>query len=113
NPAAAEKARAAAAAQPPATASHRDNATFYVQRAQAANKIGLIAQEIADLRKALEYSTPGDPDRLSVVFALVVAESLGGNFAEAIELLTASMPSSGDGARFLFMVALARRQAEI
>jgi CHAT domain-containing protein len=72
--------------QPPATTDRIDLRRFYTARAEAAGELGALAQQVADLRKALEYAPPGDPDRWSLYIQLGAAEQQAGDFAAAVRM---------------------------
>jgi CHAT domain-containing protein len=75
-------ARDEAAAQPPAGADDKALADFYVKRARAANDLGLVGPQIADLRRAIELGGGTQPYRTWA--ELAGAEYLGGNFRNAL-----------------------------
>lgn len=85
DPEAARVARAKISAAPPATDSKRDLAVFYRQRGEAAANLGLIEQQIADLREAYNQGK-GLDIHYGIIGELSVAEANGGNALTAIEL---------------------------
>ena len=85
DPAVAQQARAEADRPPPNTTDPIDLFKFYSARAQAAQRIGRVSQQIADLKLALKYS-PSGPDRRDVMNELSSAEGQAGDYASALAL---------------------------
>lgn len=78
--------RAEVAKQPPETTDSVDLRRFYRARGEAAGQLGLIEQQLADLRKALDLTPPGDADRWNIYVQIAAVEMTAGNFATAVEL---------------------------
>src|SRR3954468_16978485 len=87
DPAAVEKAQLEARKQPPRSDDRKELGEFYAHRAEAADRIGASAQNIADLREALKYYDERDPAALLIMLELATFESVGGNFLSAMQLL--------------------------
>ncbi len=87
DPAISAKAREAAAAQAPASTDRKTLLRFYIDRSRAASRIGSTTQQINDLRKAREYMDRGDFDALAALRELSVAENVGGNIVNTIQIL--------------------------
>ncbi len=68
---------------PPETQRQYDLAKFYWKRARAAQELGAVDRQIADLKMALSIDPTEDPDRMSQ--ELANAELRGGNFLDSIE----------------------------
>lgn len=103
DPAAVEKLRTAAAAEPPATNNRQDLAVFYHRRARANQSLGRLTQQIADLNKALEYVSArarpeqeGIGDRNQMLFDLGHAELTGGSLLRAVEAWKQVTSGPGD-----------------
>ena len=85
DPEEAEKARAATTAEPPPSARGVELTKFYWNRGRAAEKIGDVGQQIADLKMALSLSREAGWDAwLRILWDLSGAELLAGNLAESI-----------------------------
>lgn len=82
----ADKARGEADRQPPNTTDPIDLFNFYYSRAKAAQRIGRVDQQIADLKVALKNS-PAGQERRDVLWELVNAEAQGGDYANALALV--------------------------
>ena len=87
DPSIAAKAREASSAQPPASTDRKTLLRFYIDRSRAASRIGSTTQQINDLRKAREYMDRGDFDALAALRELSVAENVGGNIVNTIQIL--------------------------
>lgn len=92
DPAAVERLRAAAVAEPPVTSNRQDLAIFYHRRARANESLGRLTRQIADLNKALEHvlesavsEREGIGDRYRMLNDLAIAEFSGGNLLRAID----------------------------
>ena len=83
DPAKSEFNRAAARAVSPPTDDKQALFDFYLQRAWAAGRIGLLSQRIVDLRLAAD-SAPTSDHRRQAMQLLVQAEASGGNYLNAI-----------------------------
>jgi CHAT domain-containing protein len=59
-------------------------ADFYLQRGIAASEVGRITQQLDDSRQALAFAEKAGADRSRILQQLMQAESLSGNFANAI-----------------------------
>ena len=78
--------RAKANQQPPANISKRELTYFYQQRGRAARDIGDFKKYISDMKAAVRnWEKFGGTRRSDPLHLLSVAESLGGNFANAIK----------------------------
>jgi CHAT domain-containing protein len=87
DPAVAERARADLTAQSPAEGAPKDFADFYYKRALAAQRLGLLSQEINDLRRGVQYAETGRiDDRARIYEQLANAEWNGGNLINAMRL---------------------------
>jgi CHAT domain-containing protein len=100
DPALAERALAAASAQPPATQDAKSLLEFYLARGRAAVQTGAGRQAIEDLRKAVEYGRVGNYDDFSAALhELGNAEATYGNWLSALrsyeEVTRVASPSSG------------------
>ena len=74
---------------PPATDDARKLAAFYWERGRAAQRLGLVQQQIADLRKAAEYGqglSSKDVEGDRILAELAGAEIQGGNLLTALAL---------------------------
>ena len=74
---------------PPKTDDVRKLAAFYWERGRAAQRLGLVQQQIADLRKAAEYGqglSLNDVDDGRILAELAGAEIQGGNLLTALAL---------------------------
>ena len=80
-----ERARAKFDQSPPVTQSKRDLAQFYLERARAAEKLGLVSRQIADLREAASVGRGTDSEQ-DIFLELSHAENYGGNFRNAIQV---------------------------
>jgi CHAT domain-containing protein len=78
--------KAEVAKQPPQTADPVDLRRFYLDRGLAAGQLGLVAQQLADLRKALELTPPGDSERYNIYGQVAAAEMQAGDFAAAMKM---------------------------
>lgn len=76
--------KAEADAEPPATDERNTLFSFYWKRGLAAEKIGRLTQQIADLRKAAEYGQKGTADNVRMLRNLASAETSGGNLLSAV-----------------------------
>ena len=85
DPAVIERARAKFDQSPPVTQSKRDSAQFYLERARAAEKLGLVSRQIADLREAASVGRGTDSEQ-NIFLELSHAENYGGNFRNAIQV---------------------------
>ena len=90
DPAAAARAREAIARQPPQTSDQAQLSSFYAERGRAAGRLGNVAQQIADLRRAREHIAAGAPEAVSILRELATAEMTGGNLLEALRLFEES-----------------------
>lgn len=79
DPAAAARVVAEADATPPATEDRDALFRFYWMRGLAAGKAGRLDQQIADLRKAVEFGSKGTADHVRALRTLASAETQGGN----------------------------------
>jgi len=95
DPEAARAARAKIGAVPPATDSKRDLAYFYRERGQAAASLGLIEQQIADLREAYKQGKGLDV-YASIIGDLAAAEANGGNVQTSLELRREQIALAGN-----------------
>ncbi|MBT9613047.1 MAG: hypothetical protein IV108_07265, partial [Burkholderiales bacterium] len=95
DPEVARAARAKIGAAPPATDSKRDLAVFYRQRSEAAANLGLIEQQIADLREAANQGKGLDMYP-AILSELAAAEANGGNVLTSIELRREQIALAGD-----------------
>lgn len=78
--------RATAAAEPKPGMSGVEAASFYLTRGKAAGEIGLLQQQLADLRLAVRlYRENGGVSRQSLL-SLSLAERFAGNYREALAL---------------------------
>lgn len=91
----ARSARAKIGATPPATDSKRDLANFYRERGQAAASLGLIEQQIADLREAYKQGK-GLDIYASIIGDLSAAEANGGNAHTSLELRREQIELAGN-----------------
>lgn len=85
DPASAAALRAAADAQAPQTTDRDTLFKFYWMRGLAAGKVGRVNQEIADLRQAVDYGTPGTADHVRMLRNLASAETRGGNLLNGVK----------------------------
>ncbi|MDP1681761.1 MAG: CHAT domain-containing protein [Burkholderiales bacterium] len=95
DPELARSARAKIGATPPATDSKRDLANFYRERGQAAASLGLIEQQIADLREAYKQGKGLDL-YASIIGDLAAAEANGGNVLISAELRREQIELAGN-----------------
>jgi len=79
------RAREAAQAPPPATDDKQVLFNFYMKRAVAASRIGLLSQRISDIRLAAE-SAPDLDHHKRAMRLLALAEATGGNYLTAINI---------------------------
>ena len=84
DPAQVTRLRSEADAEPPASEDRNTLFHFYWKRGLAAQKIGRLSQEIADLRKAAEYGEKGTADNARMLRNLASAETSGGNLLSAV-----------------------------
>ena len=83
--AAADKARAEAATEPPSGVDDLALSKFYFKRGQAAGVIGANNQQIADLKQADRLAEASNSSaRADIVWKLCIAESFAGVFADSI-----------------------------
>ena len=85
DPKRAEQDRAAAQAPPPPGADRTALFKFYLERSQAASRIGLLGQRISDLRLAAG-AAPSPTLRRQAMRLLASAEATGGNLLAAIAI---------------------------
>ena len=85
DPEVARSARAKIGATPPVTDSKLELANFFRQRGAAAASLGLIEQQISDLREAVKHAQ-GLDIYVSIIGELAAAEANGGNALTSIEL---------------------------
>ena len=85
DPAKVEELKAKVNREPPAAANRDVLLRFYVERAQAAQGLGMVTRQIADLSRAVEL-VKGTEDEWTIVQDLFGAELQSGNFATAINL---------------------------
>lgn len=71
--------------KPPAGADRDALLRFYVERAQAAQSLGMPGRQLADLRRAHEF-VKGTEDEWTVVQDIWIAEIQSGNFATALKI---------------------------
>lgn len=98
DPALAENARAELNQEPPATGNAKELADFYFKRGRASRRLGLLGRQIVDFREAAKYAEAGHADRMQILDELIVAETSGGNFLNAMrtrELQLSLKPSLG------------------
>src|SRR5687768_10993680 len=70
--------------QPPQTTDRVDLFKFYVARGDAAGQLGMVTQQLADLRKARELIGQGDPQLWGIYAQIGQAEMQAGDFATAM-----------------------------
>lgn len=110
DPEVARSARAKIGATPPVTDSKLDLANFFRQRGEAAASLGLIEQQISDLREAVKHAQGLDM-YVSIIGELAVAEANGGNALTSIELRREQIALMGDKpAQLLVIYAVLARQ---
>ncbi|HEX2567312.1 MAG TPA: tetratricopeptide repeat protein, partial [Burkholderiales bacterium] len=85
DPAKVEALKRVAAKAPPQTSDAVDLRHFYTERATAAGELGLVTQQLEDLRVAQKY-TPQGQERFVLNTQLIGAERQAGNYAEAVKL---------------------------
>jgi CHAT domain-containing protein len=78
--------KAEVAKPPPQTTDKVDLLNFYMARADAAGQLGMVTQQLADLRKARELISSGDPQLWSIYGQIGNAEMQAGNFAAAMKM---------------------------
>jgi CHAT domain-containing protein len=71
--------------QPPAAADRLDLGKFYVERGRAAGELGMLQQQLDDLRKASELLPSSDPEQWFVFIEAFVAEYQSGDYANALK----------------------------
>ncbi len=74
------------AGQPPDPKDKVLSRRFYVERGNAAGQLGMVQQQLADLREAMELIPQGDPERWAVYIEIGLAEQQAGNFATAMKM---------------------------
>jgi CHAT domain-containing protein len=72
--------------QPPATSDPVELRDFYTRRGMAAVELGMVSQALPDLRKAYEYTPPGDAMQWNVYTQIARAEEVAGNLATAAKM---------------------------
>ena len=72
--------------QPPQTTDRVDLFRFYQDRGNAAGQLGMVRQQLADLRKAREFIQSGDPQLWNIYGQIGQAEMQAGNFALAMKM---------------------------
>lgn len=85
DPAEVEALKAKLKQEPPAGANREALLRFYLERAQAAQGLGMPRRQIADLRRALEI-VKGTEDEWQVMQDVWIAEIQSGNFATALKI---------------------------
>ena len=94
--------RAIADQEPPASENPNDLAEFYHQRGRAAQRLGRSSQELADLRKALDYARQGRRvDVTTVLVDLGAGEFRGGNYSRSFTLFRERLSLRAGGGLFL------------
>src|SRR5687768_3973914 len=76
--------------QPPQTTDRVDLFKFYVGRGDAAGQLGMVTQQLADLRKARELIGQGDPQLWGIYAQIGQAEMQAGDFATAMKMWDAA-----------------------
>src|SRR5256885_2424251 len=74
------------AKQPPPGGDAADLRKFYMARGEAAGQLGLFPQQLADLREALKYMPPSDPEHWFVYTQVGRAEMQAGDYAAALRM---------------------------
>lgn len=102
DPDAVERAKAAAAAEPPEAGEPSRLMDFYWQRGRINGKLGRADQQIADLRQAASFAEPGSVLRARILRDLASAEATSGNLLnsarlsdEAATILTTTQQNQG------------------
>ena len=112
DPAAADKARAEAATEPPSGVDDLALSKFYFKRGQAAGVIGANNQQVADLKQADRLAEASNSSaRADIVWKLCIAESFAGVFADSIrdcELALELIPQDRKGSFISRRTLLAR-----
>ena len=112
-------ARARLEATPPATADNHTLARFYWERGRAAAELGLVQQQIADLRQAAEHArglNTREVEEDRILTELSVAEFQGGNILTAIrvrEQAIAAGRRTSRGQRLANQAALAQFYSQL
>ncbi len=83
--------KAAVKQEPPATDDRIALAQFYAKRAGAAEELGMVEQQIADLRRAAEYAKGWADGEWDIVIDLAFAEIFAGNFLNGLKLYQQSL----------------------
>ena len=78
--------KAEVAKQPPQTSDRVDLFRFYFARGEAAGQLGMVTQQLADLRMAREFISSGDPQLWSIYTQIGQAEMQAGNFSAAMKM---------------------------
>ncbi len=78
--------KAEVAKPPPQTTDQVDLFKFYLARGDAAGQLGMVTQQLADLRKARELIPAGDPQLWGIYGQIGNAEMAAGDFATAMKM---------------------------
>ena len=110
DPAKVAQLRAEVAKPVPQTTDPVDLLRFYSARADAAAELGLVNQQLADLRKAIELAPPGNPERWSLFIQIAAAEQQAGNYATAVKMFDSAPEAATLGGQKLSAYAAAAGQ---
>jgi CHAT domain-containing protein/tetratricopeptide (TPR) repeat protein len=114
DPAKIERLRAEVAKQPPQTSDRIDLRKFYQQRGEAAGQLGMVRQQLEDMRKALDYAPSGDPERWTIYGQIGQAEMQAGNYPAAMKMWEAAPgETSLDGQRVCAWATVAGARAAV
>jgi CHAT domain-containing protein len=78
--------KAEVAKQPPQTSDRVDLFRFYLSRGDAAGQLGMVTQQLADLKKARELIPAGDSQLWGIYAQIGSAEMQAGDFATAMKM---------------------------
>ncbi len=110
------RARSLAGRPPPRTNNGRVLSKFFLRRARAARKLGLVRQEIANYRQAIRYHgerSAVSSRKIQTIFRLGVAEFRASQHARGIDLVRKAIDLQGKKEKELvWSAALARLSAE-
>ena len=114
DPAVTKKYRVAADKSPPANASNRELAYFYINRADAATKIFHFRQALDDSRTAFQYA---EKAKLKVDAAFLLrlgrSELWAGNFRRAVDLMEQSLKLNEINSTYASLVTIYARTGEL
>ena len=109
DPAKVQELKLAVTREPPAGADKESLAKFYHERAQAAELLGMVTRQLADLRRAEELVPVAGSEWQRITRSIGIAEQYSGNFANALKVREQLLARAvANGVRLVEQAALAR-----